>query len=419
MDERIKRLVDFTKEKYGLDHYYLKRHSFDRDINIRNETIYTLSMEWFPKYITEHEEDDSNPEGTAVVEIEVETNKTKHIIFVGGKTYARGISFKGYDRNDIIQWIEDETGLTYGSQFQLQKEGEGELHFRGCIDGIPVSPSGYIEVHFNEEGQLTLFSINGHFPSKEIVNEEKYSLTFEKIESLAKQRLRLIKFPQFDQGKLVPVYGVEEVYVANSDQATLPFVSDFRSYLQINEPLYWDEVIKQPLELKEISWSEEITAEQAFQREPSPDSYPITNEDIKKCLKAVQILLSQEYTNQSGKWVLETLNRERGYIQAILRLREKSNELFQRKVVIFIDSDEFQVINYVDNKGLIEVSDGFKIEGVDVSKEEAYQKLKTCYLLEPYYVYNFELKRYILCGKIDCEYGVKASNGKIISLQDL
>lgn len=31
--------------------------------------------------------------------------------------------------NDIIQWIEEETGLTYNEQFQLVEEGNGRLFF--------------------------------------------------------------------------------------------------------------------------------------------------------------------------------------------------------------------------------------------------------------------------------------------------
>ena len=39
--------------------------------------------------------------------------------------------------------------------------------------------------------------------------------------------------------------------------------------------------------------------------------------------------------------------------------------------------------------------------------------------LKPYYVYDFEHKQYVLCGKIDCQYGVNAGNGEVISLDDL
>ena len=101
MDSRIKELIDFTKEKFGLENYYLQRHSFSRNVNIFNDTVYTLCMEWFPTHTTEQEEDDSNPEGAAVIEINVDTRKFKSAIFVMGKTYAKdGVSFANLNTND-------------------------------------------------------------------------------------------------------------------------------------------------------------------------------------------------------------------------------------------------------------------------------------------------------------------------------
>lgn len=81
------------------------------------------------------------------------------MIFVGGKSYANGNTFANLDTNDIISWIEKETGLAYGKQFQLKKEKEGELHFQECIDGVAVSPSGYIELHFDDEKKLTFLGL--------------------------------------------------------------------------------------------------------------------------------------------------------------------------------------------------------------------------------------------------------------------
>ena len=161
-------------------------------------------MEWFPNHVTEQEDDGSNPEGTACIEINVKTRKFESAIFVMGKSYAEdGIMFANRNTEDIIKWVEDETGLTYGKQFQLYKEEEGEVHFQECIDGVAVSPSGSIEVKFDREGKLTLFSVNGQFPSKEMVKEETYTLSFEKVEHLAEQQLKLIEFPSFEQKKIL------------------------------------------------------------------------------------------------------------------------------------------------------------------------------------------------------------------------
>lgn len=140
-------------------------------------------MEWFPKHATEPTDDDSNPEGAAVIEINVATRKFESVIFVMGKTFAKDrVMFADLDTKTIIKWIECETGLTYRKQFQLHKESEGELHFKECYEGVAVSPSGFIDVKFNQEGKLTSFSVHGQFPSKEMVKEETYTLTLEAVE---------------------------------------------------------------------------------------------------------------------------------------------------------------------------------------------------------------------------------------------
>lgn len=423
MDRRIQELIDFTKTKFGLTNYYLQRHSFYRNVNIFNDTVYTLCMEWFPKHVTEHVDDDSNPEGTAVIEIDVISHKFKRVIFVKGQTFARGgITFCGLDTNDIVKWIEHETGLTHRKQFQLHREGEGELQFKECIDGVAVSPSGFIEIRFDQEKNLTKFSVNGQFPSKEMIKEETYMLSLEMMEHLAKEQLKLIEFSSYDQKKLFSAYGVEEIYVTNDGLSTIPFemIVDVRSYLEIDKTIYWDEPIHEPFERKEINWIENVTAEQAFSCEPSPDSYPITKIEQDQCVMAVKDFLRQEYPNDSGKWILKTLHQDIGYIQAILRVNHQDNRVFQRKIKVVIDAKSLQVVNYLDNKMMLEMFDEFQTpDKVTVTKEEAYEKIKGLFELTPYYVYDFQQKQYVLCGKLDCQYGVDAGSGEVVLLGNL
>ena len=423
VERKIQELIEFTKTKFGLNNYYLQRHQFYRSVNIFNETIYILSMEWFPNHVRVQEDDGSNPEGTASIEINVKSQKFESAIFVMGKTYAEdGIMFANRNTEDIIKWVEDETGLTYEKQFQIHKVEEGEVHFKECIDGIDVSPSGSIEVKFNQEGKLTFFAVHGQFPSKEIVKEETYLLSFENLGHLAKEQLKLLEYPSFEQKKLFPVYAVEEVYVTNDQMGKIPFeiFVDVSSYLQIDKTIYWDKPINGSFDRKELSWIGDVSAETAFSCEPSPDSFPILKIEQEKCVIAVNDLLRQEYPKDSGNWILKTLHRDKGYIHAILRANKQDNRVFQRKLVIMIDAKSLQVVNYMDNKLMLEVFDQFQApEKVTVNKEEAFEKMKELFELKPYYVYDFKQKQYVLCGKLDCDYGVKASSGEVIALDDL
>lgn len=74
---------------------------------------------------------------------------------------------------------------------------------------------------------------------------------------------------------------------------------------------------------------ENISAEQAFSLEPSPDTFPISKEDQDECIKAVRTFLAQKYPKDTGKWVLKTLQRDHGYIHAILkRMSKKAVDLW-------------------------------------------------------------------------------------------
>ncbi|MBP1082393.1 MULTISPECIES: hypothetical protein [Bacillus] len=352
----------------------------------------------------------------------MKSRKFKSVIFVRGKSYADDEAFSNLHKNDIIKWIEQETGLAYGRQFQLEKEEKGRLFFKECIDGAAVSPSGSIEIEFDQEGKLTFFSVHGQFPSKEKVKEETNSLSLEMVEHMAKEQLKLIEFPSFKQKRLFPVYAVEEIYVMNDQTSTIPFelIVDIKSLLKIDQIIQWDTPLNKPFDRKEINLIEDVTAEQAFSYEPSPESFPITKVEQEKCVMAVRDFLRQEFPNDTGKWILKTLHRENGFIHATLRATNQDIRVFQRKLLVMIDAQSIQVLNYMDNKLMWEFLDQFlPPEKVTIDIEEAYEKIKELYELTPIYVYDFKQKQYVLCGKLDCQYGVNAGNGDVITLDDL
>ena len=87
---------------------------------------------------------------------------------------------------------------------------------------------------------------------------------------------------------------------------------------------------------------------------------------------------------------------------------------------LFIDAETYQVLNYMDNKSFLEMyMELEEAEEIKVAKEEAFEKLKDFIELTPYYVFDFEQGYYVLCGKLDCQYAVKANNGEVIELNEL
>ena len=174
---------------------------------------------------------------------------------------------------------------------------------------------------------------------------------------------------------------MEEIYVKNDQTSTIPFefIIDVKSFLQIDKTIYWDEPLNQSFDRKELSWLEDVSVEQAFSCEPSADSYPISKIEQEKCVIAVQDLLCQEYPKDSGKWIFKTLHRDKGYIHAILRTSKQDNRVFQRKMMIMIDAKSLQVVNYMDNKPMLEVFDQFQApEKEQLIKKKHTKNLKNC-----------------------------------------
>ena len=423
MDKRIKELIDFTKEKYGLTEYFLHKWDINRSTTIFNETVYTLSMEWFPNSNIEWENNDLNPEGTASIEIDIHTRKVKSVIFVGGISYADGMRFDLTNKSEVIKWVEKETGLTYGKQFMFSGEKDRELRFKECIDEISVSPSGFIELKVDEKGKLTFFSVMGQFPNERFIKREQYTLDVEQIEEeLKSEQVKLVEFPVIKEKRIVPAYALEELYIKNDRSTTLPFdlFVDNDSRLTLDRVIEWDTSIQKQFNRKEMSWFEDISPEQAFQCEPHPNLVPISEEDVQRCVDAVREFLSHEYANDSGNWVLKSLHREKDYIHAILNRRVQRERVFRRKLKIIIDAKTYEVINYLDNQFLTDMYKDFQgEEEVNVTKEEAYEKLTGLIELTPCYVYDAEQSYYVLCGKLDCHYAVKASDGEVVALSEL
>lgn len=253
--------------------------------------------------------------------------------------------------------------------------------------------------------------------------QEQYVLSPAQVEELALEQLKLVEFPNMEQKKLISAYAMEEIYIKNDRSSTLPFelFTEEPSRLQMDKAITWEPQIQKPFHRKEVTFAEDVvTPEQAFQCEPHPDLRPLMEEEINKCLSAIQRVLSQEYVNDSGKWIVKSLYREKGYIHAALKRKEQKEYALKRKMMLFIDSETYEVSNYMDNKSFLDMYTELKVaEKIKVMKEEAFEKLKDLIELKPYYVYDSEQGNYVLCGKLDCNDAVNACNGKIVALSEL
>jgi len=422
MEQKIQALITATKEKFGLTNYYLHTSSFRRSLDIFEDTIYILTTEWLPSHAKKVKEDDLNPPGTAIIDINVHTGQLKSILFVDNKSFAEKNIIVSTSTKDIIQWMEEETGLTYNEQFQLVEEGNGRLFFKECFMGIPVSPSGSIEIKYNQDGQLTLFSAIGQFPPKSKFKQDVPALSLEKVADLSKKQIKLIEFPLEKQKQVLPFYGLEEIYITNDLTRTIPyefFVND-KIQLAIDKIIYWDSPTNQSFEKTSLTFANNITIEQVISKERHPNLLPITNSEKEQCISTVSDFLRQEYPNDTGKWILKTLYRQDNYIYATLKYNEHSHFIFKRKLLVIIDAENLQAINSMDNQFMLNTFEAYTtVKKRTVTENQAFDKLKNHLELTPIYVYDKRLAQYILCGKLDCGFSVNATNGELVKLDDL
>ncbi|MFD1039084.1 hypothetical protein ACFQ3N_11890 [Virgibacillus byunsanensis] len=420
MKDQLKEAIIHTSETFGLDNYYLNRHHIFREKNNFHQTNYILNMEWIPNDADKTDEDHI-PSGTTIIDMELHTKTLKRIVFTQGTSNAKEELYPSSDSESIIEWIEGITGYQYGHQFQISHQEEDAITFRAAVDNVGVIPSGKMEVEL-EGDMMTLFTIDGVFPSEDKIIWEPFSLTSDQVEPLAMDQCKITEVPLEEQEIWLPVYGIEKTIITNDGSRTIPVeaVEQAGVEVKLDTVLEWDEPIKEAFERAEIDLSPEVTVEQAIANEPHPDLLPITEEAQEKSTEEARRFLQREFPDESSQLKLTSLLRENGYLIANLEPVDSGNRIIERKIKLVMDDVNFNVLNYTDNNVVLEMFQFYEsAEKPTISKDEAYKKLYEHIEVTPVYVYDPKIESYIMCGMIDCAYGVNAVSGEVILLKEM
>ncbi|HBI03981.1 MAG TPA: hypothetical protein DDY49_08140 [Paenibacillaceae bacterium] len=423
MDDRIKQWVDLTREKLGLHHYFLHTNFIHSSINVFNETEYYLHMAWYPKDYKESNEEVINPPGTAVVELNLKTGRFRSIIFIDGKRETP-LRFPPEDLSSLIQWIEQETGLIYETQFRFVKQEEQRRIFHSCYKGMPISPFGEIEVSLDDGGYLFFYFNDGIFPSKDEVEEEPYVITFDQsLNKVVEKEMKFHQFPSSKQRRWISVYTLQPVNIRNKDQSILPFPKEQSGVpsVVIDQLVEWDTPEEEPFIPKRESNPRkyEVTMDDVLANTPHRDIQPITNREKEKAVAGVQTFMRKVFPYDSGLWKLYMLHRAHGKLNGVLK-RVQDEGVLQRKVSVILEPDNFEAVHYFDNKFLLKMfGQEPSTNGMNVRKEEAVEEILSVVQLNPVYVYDTDIKKFVLCGKLDCTYGVMADSGEVVLLSEL
>jgi hypothetical protein len=105
-----------------------------------------------------------------------------------------------------------------------------------------------------------------------------------------------------------------------------------------------------------------------------------------------------------------------GYIVVLLKMLNDKRAVPKWKR-LFLDKEGNTVLQVMDNDFMLEMLRDFQQAGESIiTKEEAFNALKPYLELKPYFAYHPVQQIYILCGKLDCRYGVAADTGEVFEL---
>lgn len=415
MDERIQAIADRARIEFGLENYYLARHAIYQK---RNGRDYELNMEWFPYDYDGPLEEDMNPDGTASIDYDIHRGCFQNVIFTMGTSYATVHPFKEKTIEEAAAWLERQTGLTYEQDFFAEQASENGYQFISRVDGVRLSPSLQLNVEFDDDGKLLTYSIYGEVPDVKLVEKREFKLTLEEIEPTVKAHLTRVNLPSEAEEKFIPVYAIDEVYVTADGKRCIPFLLDERM-TQVDHLMEWDEPLDGRIDKQFINFPGEVSVDEAFQADEQ-DNRDLTDEQIGECVKLVHDALRMEYPDDSGKWRLKELRVAYSHIEAFCYSDDSGSTLFRPKLVVFIDRESMTVINMIDNEAMFDVFDSFTPAAEPrIDHETAFEKMIPYITLDPVYVYDADVKKYILCGLLDSEQAVDAVTGEILELRDL
>lgn len=418
MEERLKEIIEHTRKIFGLENYWLARESFYLQKTITGIPYYEYTMEWFPSSCKEIDED-SNPDGAAVIGYNLTFDQFKNASFVMQQTESTVAPFQEATISSVTTWIDEVTGYHYEDDYVLCAKEENGCLFESRIDGITCTPSLQIEVNWNDAGQLLSLLIMGEPIHHYDVEHASFTLTLEEIEPLVREHLTLVHIPVDADKTFVPVYAMDEVFIAVKDQHVLPYFLDEQRALLIHQPLVWTTPLTENLHKRQLVYSKEVEKSVAL-RETIKKDRPLTSEEINESKDIVQRVMQIEYPEHSGVWELVKLYVNDPYIEAVCELANPEPMLFKRKIVIIIERETMSFMNVMDSEKFSSIFADFKKAATpEISKDDAFEKMVPFITLEPRYVLDLKTNSYVLCGLLDSDQAVHAVTGEVIALNEL
>ncbi len=147
---------------------------------------------------------------------------------------------------------------------------------------------------------------------------------------------------------------------------------------------------------------------------------PLTDQEQNQVIQQVEAYLQHIKPEDSGKWMLTSIQREDKYIYAVLRSNKPELRVITRKLTVVLETDTLQPINHIDNRALLDTFQELSsAPEATITKDEAFDRLYKHIEISPIYVYDKINEEYILCGKIDSALAIDAMTGDLVEMEAL
>ncbi|MFB3225152.1 hypothetical protein [Exiguobacterium sp. PHA03] len=413
-----KQLTDYMLEKYHLTDYVLYESSYTQN-KMNDQTGYSFETFWIPRGTSVIEEEDGTmlPEGTVQITINPVTKRTT-TLSLHGPTSIHSVPDDLRDPNTRIAWIESETDMIHGTHFMIEEENDTFFSYVSCHEGIRLSPGCFIHLTLTENGQLDELFLYGPHPSDHHVKQESFALTLEDIDSLAKQQ---IKWFSYTKPGHQCAHTVVETIVTQEASILVPSKLDFTSSIEVNDVLSWTGLSSKTHERYPFQSGETVTANDVITQTEHPDFRPIPQETADACRAVIKDIIQNEYSADSGQWMLRHIYRQNPYLAVTLSHAHPTSYVDQhRRVTILLDAKTLHWISLTDDQELHTVFDSVSApELEDEQQDIIFNALRPYLLLTPRYVFAASKGQYVLCGLLDSNHAYLPATNEVVLLRNL
>ncbi|GIN69818.1 hypothetical protein J14TS2_02930 [Bacillus sp. J14TS2] len=411
MSHIVRKWTERISNAWALQDFQLKSATIRREVSPIQTTEYRLEIEWFPPGTAMI--DDLNPPGTVYAEVNLTLDLlTSFIVVQNEDLRKKPLPLSSTKQRDVVAWIQENTGLQQKVDYELEREEQGEngseYFFTSRLAGRKISPGGYLEVKINSEGVIVFFTLTGFF-SKFYPKIQVEAASEEEPRNIEEwKNQQVILFGTLKESGYQLLYGVEEAFLDDVEERFILEWSNEKSIQKIPRSEHkpgklWEDFRKSHI----------ISEEEMDSSVPHPDAIPISQGEREACFQVITDYMRMHRPNESGKWVIERLERQHGMIEASVSPISTLDRIMDKFKFVY-DSKDKSIIEILNKRELFEDLVDSSIPKPQVTKEEATAILNQDIFFEPYYLYDRKQKRLKSTWMIDCHMFVDAQTGKKI-----